>query len=219
VPSLRDQGFQASGGAAVYDEPNDGGDGITVSGVSHNGTILYDADVEPDADHDGYGDISQDRCPSDASTQGPCPAAPGGGAGGGGTASKPSPPSISDFRATPKSFRVKPGGAVVSRRGVHAGTTLRLTLSEAATVTFRLKASSSCGPAKARRCAKKAPSIPPFSRSLHQGTNSIPYSGRYGKPGKKPKNLKPGAYRMTAVATNAAGKASVPAQTSFVVRP
>jgi hypothetical protein len=29
--------------------------------------------VEPDADHDGYGDETQDQCPTDATTQGPCP--------------------------------------------------------------------------------------------------------------------------------------------------
>jgi hypothetical protein len=34
------------------------------------------ATVEPDADGDGYGDETQDKCPSDASTQGPCPAPP-----------------------------------------------------------------------------------------------------------------------------------------------
>jgi hypothetical protein len=32
--------------------------------------------VEPDADHDGFGDETQDQCPTDASTQGPCPVAP-----------------------------------------------------------------------------------------------------------------------------------------------
>lgn len=32
------------------------------------------ATVEPDADGDGYGDETQDQCPTDASTQGPCPA-------------------------------------------------------------------------------------------------------------------------------------------------
>jgi hypothetical protein len=31
------------------------------------------ATVEPDADGDGYGDETQDQCPTDASTQGPCP--------------------------------------------------------------------------------------------------------------------------------------------------
>jgi hypothetical protein len=30
------------------------------------------ADIEPDADHDGYGDETQDACPADASRQGPC---------------------------------------------------------------------------------------------------------------------------------------------------
>jgi hypothetical protein len=31
--------------------------------------------LEPDADGDGFGDETQDACPSDASTQGPCPPA------------------------------------------------------------------------------------------------------------------------------------------------
>jgi hypothetical protein len=31
------------------------------------------ADVEPDADHDGFGDETQDGCPTDARRQGPCP--------------------------------------------------------------------------------------------------------------------------------------------------
>jgi len=38
-----------------------------------------EATLEPDADHDGYGDETQDQCPTDASTQGPCPAAPATG--------------------------------------------------------------------------------------------------------------------------------------------
>jgi hypothetical protein len=32
--------------------------------------------LEPDADHDGFGDETQDQCPTDGTTQGPCPAAP-----------------------------------------------------------------------------------------------------------------------------------------------
>jgi hypothetical protein len=50
--------------------------------------LLVSADVEPDADHDGVGDETQDQCPSDASTQGACPktiVSPGsGGSGSGG---------------------------------------------------------------------------------------------------------------------------------------
>lgn len=34
------------------------------------------ATVEPDADHDGFGDETQDQCRTDASTQGPCPPTP-----------------------------------------------------------------------------------------------------------------------------------------------
>jgi hypothetical protein len=37
--------------------------------------ILVQGTVETDADHDGYGDDTQDQCPTDASTHGPCPMA------------------------------------------------------------------------------------------------------------------------------------------------
>jgi hypothetical protein len=36
------------------------------------GEVFYQADVEPDADGDGYGDESQDGCPADKTKQGPC---------------------------------------------------------------------------------------------------------------------------------------------------
>jgi hypothetical protein len=42
--------------------------------VSSNAVMLANADIEPDADNDGYGDETQDLCSSDASTQGACPA-------------------------------------------------------------------------------------------------------------------------------------------------
>lgn len=35
--------------------------------------LLINADIEPDADHDGFGDETQDQCPTDASTAGVCP--------------------------------------------------------------------------------------------------------------------------------------------------
>ncbi len=38
------------------------------------GEPLYDADIEPDADHDGFGDVSQDSCVTNSATQGACPA-------------------------------------------------------------------------------------------------------------------------------------------------
>jgi hypothetical protein len=44
-------------------------------GVFGPAELLINADIEADADHDGFGDETQDRCPTDATTQGPCPAA------------------------------------------------------------------------------------------------------------------------------------------------
>ena len=42
-------------------------------GNSHpEAELLLQAEVEPDADHDGYGDETQDRCPTNGSTQAPC---------------------------------------------------------------------------------------------------------------------------------------------------
>ena len=38
--------------------------------------IDLSAVLEPDADRDGYGDETQDQCPTNAATQGPCPATP-----------------------------------------------------------------------------------------------------------------------------------------------
>ena len=43
-----------------------------------NETFHHDvsAILEPDADHDQFGDETQDQCPTNASTQGPCPVTP-----------------------------------------------------------------------------------------------------------------------------------------------
>jgi hypothetical protein len=40
--------------------------------TSATGELLVQAAIEPDADHDGFGDETQDQCPSQATTQGPC---------------------------------------------------------------------------------------------------------------------------------------------------
>jgi hypothetical protein len=43
------------------------------TGVTDGLELLMNADIEPDADHDGYGDETQDGCPTDPSTHGACP--------------------------------------------------------------------------------------------------------------------------------------------------
>ncbi len=83
--SLAPFALHASG--ASLTEFHDAPDGSTISGP---GTVrpfevAYDADVEPDADHDGYGDVTQDSCPGASSVHdGACPpnAAPAGSASG-----------------------------------------------------------------------------------------------------------------------------------------
>jgi hypothetical protein len=47
------------------------GAGGRASTAVHN-ELLVQADIEPDADHDGFGDETQDQCPTQATTQGPC---------------------------------------------------------------------------------------------------------------------------------------------------
>ncbi len=49
-------------------------EGPAMSGVTNASIeMLVNADIEPDADLDGYGDETQDLCPTDATTQGACP--------------------------------------------------------------------------------------------------------------------------------------------------
>jgi hypothetical protein len=51
----------------------DGAPGRAPLGTNAGVALALQATVEPDADHDGFGDETQDQCPTDASTQGPCP--------------------------------------------------------------------------------------------------------------------------------------------------
>jgi hypothetical protein len=41
--------------------------------LNNSFVVLVNAQVEPDADNDHFGDETQDQCPTDATTQGPCP--------------------------------------------------------------------------------------------------------------------------------------------------
>lgn len=47
----------------------------TLSNVIPQSRIMLSAQVEPDADHDGFGDDTQDQCPTNPALQTPCPAA------------------------------------------------------------------------------------------------------------------------------------------------
>jgi hypothetical protein len=73
TPGYLSQEISSSVGDPVVDPPP----GTTKTyGQSSPGGYQVDgsAVLEADADHDGFGDETQDQCPTNAATQGPCPA-------------------------------------------------------------------------------------------------------------------------------------------------
>lgn len=150
------------------------------------------ATLEPDADRDGYGDETQDGCPSDRADHGPCTA-----------------PAISDFKFSLNKFAVEKNGVVLAPAATAKGTTVIITLSKAARVQFemRLKTTGRQVGAKCKkqtssnRTKKKCtryPSTYKFTRDLPQGTSNLGFSGRI-KVGSKTKTLAPGSYVAYAI--------------------
>jgi hypothetical protein len=89
--------FDPRGGSHRITTPAPPDGGTFVTGGSVGGSPQYNADVEPDADRDGFGDVTQDSCPTDATTQGSCPVAPAGGDTGTGTGSPPDATPVPDL--------------------------------------------------------------------------------------------------------------------------
>lgn len=217
VPGGSVPGFQSSaGGQAKYSRTEAPFPGITgVVGESHNGAILYDADIEPDVDGDGYGDITQDSCPTSASVHvGPCPAAVAGGGAAAGAGKAPiasthsnraQPPTIGSLAVKPKSFRAKPLGRVTA--GGKSGTKVKLTLSSAATVTLAIEA----------RQGRRFHVVTRLTKKAAAGRTSVGFSGQYRLHGKLT-DLPAGTYRLTASAKTGAGAGPVK-RTTFTVLP
>jgi hypothetical protein len=70
-----DQEHQAPIGTSAAPFPGPIADGATGTPemVAEQARGYLNADVEPDADHDGFGDETQDQCPTNAAVQGACP--------------------------------------------------------------------------------------------------------------------------------------------------
>ena len=70
-------GVVGSGSSCALRQGSTGGHPVDTSVQYNSGGCLFEilvqGTVETDADHDGYGDDTQDQCPTDASTHGPCP--------------------------------------------------------------------------------------------------------------------------------------------------
>jgi streptogramin lyase len=155
----------------------------------------------------------------------------GGGSGGGGTTLDKTPPGVSGAGMSDTTVVVGP--AATPLKGTAAdttGTTIRYTLTEAASVSLRIDRrlkGKRVKKGKKRVCAKrtrknrKKKSCTLFkkagtlTRTSHAGKNNVKFSGRIGK-----KALKVGKYRLTIIASDAAGNKSKPKSLNFrVVKP
>jgi hypothetical protein len=173
------------------------GQGPRAAGDKENSYLELQAVVEPDADHDGFGDETQDKCPTNASAQGDCPIAP-------------------------KPDVTKP---VVSG-GTAAGSQVLYRLSEAARVTFRVEKRTIGRKASRKRCAKLTKAnkrrgrcvryvrvAGSFSDKGEAGLNVVRFTGRIG--GRK---LAPGRYRLVGTATDKAGNVSKAFRIAFAIK-
>jgi hypothetical protein len=178
--------------------------------------------------------LTMDVAPAPAPAAGgtPAPAGPGTpsapGAPGQAAIADTTAPSIASFSASPAKFAVAAGATAVAARKATTprGTTLKYGVSEAATVTLTFeratqgrRAGSRCVKAtarnrKAKRCTLYV-AAGTLTRNSPVGVSTLQFTGRIGR-----KALRVGAYRITAVATDAAGNKSSGRQVSVkVIKP
>ncbi|HEX5908969.1 MAG TPA: hypothetical protein VFY44_00660 [Thermoleophilaceae bacterium] len=189
---------------------------------THNLLALnLQANLEPDADKDGFGDETQDRCPTQAGTTGSCSVA--GGSPPPADRTKPTFGSLSFSRTT---FAAAKSGSAFSaqrkRRATPVGTKVSFNLSEAAAVKFTVQRKTTgrrvSGRCKARtrknrrkaRCTLWKNVRGSFTYTGKAGRNSLTFRGRIGG-----RALRTGSYRLNGTATDPAKNASAPRNKSF----
>lgn len=130
-------------------------------------------------------------------------------------------PTLSSFAISPTKFvAANTGPALISAR---VGADVFYRLSEAATTSFTVERGSpgskhgkKCGKARpkggAKPCTRYSVIKPSLSDPGDAGLNSVRFMGRLGK-----KALKPGKYRLSAIAIDAAGNRSKPRTVAFRV--
>ena len=131
-------------------------------------------------------------------------------------------PVISGFALSPRAFRAARRGGSVGRSG---GTRVSLTLSEPATLRFRVRRATRgrrvggrCVKATRRnaarkRCRRFVARPGAFTRPGTQGVNTFRFTGRLAG-----RSLGAGAYRLVVVATDAAGNRSASKSADFSIR-
>lgn len=154
-----------------------------------NSEPLFAAVMEPDADGDGFGDITQDACSSDASEQGACPK-----------------PVISHLKFSPTRFAVG--------KRPRAGSSIKFSLSKASRVKFTVKLKRAgrkihgrcVAPTRKNKSMKRCTYYTTswsFSKTFAAGARKLSFSGKF-KRGKKTRSLRPGSYLVTASPTSSA---------------
>ena len=187
------------------------------TGQNTNGTPLelqINADLEPDADDDGFGDESQDGCPGDRFRQTP-PCAAGPTNPGGRPPPTPgdkTPPVLSRLGVRPRSFRL----GEQTKVGFRLSETARVRLAFARLVPGRRRGArcvaQTRGVRTGRRCTVALSRGSVTVRA--QGSQSIAFDGRVTS-----RLLAPGVYRITATAVDLAGNSSRAGTTTFTLRP
>lgn len=131
-------------------------------------------------------------------------------------------PVLSAVSLTNKTFAVTAKPTALSAKA-KKGTTVRYTLSEAATVAITIQKASN-GRKIGKRCVKptaknrkakpctRYTTLGKLTRASVAGANRVPFSGRLGT-----KKLKPGKYRASLVAKDAAGNSSKAVRLAFKV--
>jgi hypothetical protein len=128
-------------------------------------------------------------------------------------------PSLSALSLAPRRFRAAARGASIASR---VGAALRFRLSERGTVRFRAQRATkgrrvrgACRRATAKnrrrpRCTRFVAVHGSFRVPGSTGANKVRFRGRIGG-----RRLRPGRYRLVAIASDLAGNASKPARTPF----
>jgi hypothetical protein len=192
-----------------YSPPLVDGQGPRGSTDTEDEELLLQAVIEPDSDKDGFGDETQDRCPTDPSTAGTCPT-PDTGA-----------PILNGVAIAPGSFRAAArGGAVASRAPI--GARVFYNLSETATVTWGIekgivgrRVGGRCvkktrANASRRRCLRFVRMIGSFKTTGGSGRNGFRFTGRLN--GRK---LAVGSYKLVGKAKDPAGNSSKTTKRNF----
>ena len=185
------------------------GQGARASNDISGKQLLVQVTIEQDVDKDGFGDESQDRCPSQPTTAGTCD----NGA-----------PILSGLALAPGSFRASGSpfaGAVASRAPI--GARVFYQLSEDATLTLGLEKgvvgrrslSGKCVKTTKRnkgrkRCVRFVKMLGSATVTGKAGHNGFRISGRWN--GRK---LSVGPYRLVAKATDVVGNTSLERKRNF----